>query len=87
MTRQIGFAAIVAALLAGCVSDTPPQRQWTKRDATPEDIRSALFWCSHTERGRSRALGTPADNDRQERQVVDESCMQERGFSKVAPEK
>ncbi|MCW5772670.1 MAG: hypothetical protein KIT16_13590 [Rhodospirillaceae bacterium] len=86
MIKRLGFA-VLTALVAGCASDTPPAQQWTKRDATPEDIRSALFWCSHAERDRPRALGTPADNDRQTRQIVDDECMQKRGFTKAEPQK
>jgi hypothetical protein len=85
MIGRLGLAAIVVALAAGCASDVPPEKQWTRRDATPEDIRSALFWCSHTERDRPRALGTPADSVRRSQTVVDEDCMRKRGFHKVAP--
>ncbi len=80
MILRLGFAAAIAALVVGCQSAKPPEQQWSKRDATPEDVRRDLYWCSTTVEQR-RINQTPAD-ERRIRQVVDEACMEKRGYSR-----
>ena len=80
MILRLGFAALAAALVIGCQATTPPERQWTRKDATPEDIKRDLYWCT-TQIEQRRVLQTPAD-ERRVRQVVDDECMERRGYSK-----
>ena len=80
MIQKLGLAAIAAALLAGCQAVTPPEQQWTKKDATPEDIRRDLYWCT-TKTEQRRIDQTPA-SERRIREVVDEECMEKRGYTK-----
>ncbi len=90
MNIRLGIAASalagLALGLAACAS-TPPDRQWTRPGATPEDVRTALYWCSQTKVDPSRALGTPADGDRRTRTEVDAECMEGRGFSRAPGQK
>jgi hypothetical protein len=80
MSLRLGFAALAAALVLGCQAVAPPEQQWTRKDATPEDVRRDLYWCT-TQVERRRALQTPAD-ERRVREVVDEECMEKRGYRK-----
>ena len=80
MILRLGFAALAAALVIGCQAVTPADQQWTKRDATPEDIRRDLYWCT-TRVEQRRIEQTPA-HERRIREVVDEDCMEKRGYSK-----
>jgi hypothetical protein len=80
MILRLGFAALAAALLVGCQSATPADQQWTKKDATREDVKRDLYWCT-TVRERRTALQTPADQ-RRVTEVVDDECMERRGYSK-----
>ncbi len=80
MFLRIGLAALAAALAMGCQTATPADQQWTKSGATPEDVRRDLYWCTTVQEQR-RALQTPAD-ERRVRQVVDDDCMEKRGYSK-----
>ena len=80
MILRLGFAALAAALVIGCQAITPDDRQWTRKDATPEDIRRDLYWCT-TRVEQRRAGQTPAD-ERRIRSVVDDECMERRGYSK-----
>jgi hypothetical protein len=79
MVLRLGFAALAAIVLAGC-QGTPMHQQWTKQDATPEDIKRDLYWCT-TVREQRRALQTPADEKRVQ-EIVDDECMEKRGYSK-----
>jgi hypothetical protein len=81
MHLRFGLAAWVAALALGCAT-TPPEQQWTKSGATPEDIKRDLYWCSTLTRDPPRALDTPS-TERRVTQKVDEICMQNRGYTKV----
>lgn len=80
MMLRWGMAALAAALVVGCQSGPPAHEQWTKKDATPEDIKRDLYWCTSRVEQR-RALQTPAD-ERRVREVVDEECMERRGYRK-----
>mgnify|MGYP000994551512 CR=1 FL=1 len=80
MVLRLGFAALVAALVMGCQGAAPAHQQWTKQDATPEDIRRDLYWCT-TVREQRRVLQTPADEKRVQ-EIVDEQCMEKRGYRK-----
>lgn len=80
MILRLGFAALAAALLLGCQATTPAYQQWTKKDATPEDIKRDLYWCT-TVREQRRVLQTPAD-ERRAVEVVEDECMEKRGYSK-----
>ncbi len=80
MILRFGMAALAAALVAGCQSAAPAYEQWTKKDATPEDIKRDLYWCTSQVEHR-RALQTPADERRVEN-VVDDECMEKRGYTK-----
>jgi hypothetical protein len=80
MILRLGFAALAAALVTGCQAVTPADQQWTKKDATREDIRRDLYWCT-TVREHRRFGQTPAD-ERRVSEVVDEECMEKRGYTK-----
>ena len=80
MILRLGLAALAAALLIGCQAAAPAHQQWTKKDATVEDIKRDLYWCT-TVREQRRATQTPAD-ERRVHEVVDEDCMEKRGYSK-----
>ena len=80
MILRLGLAAMAAALVMGCQATVPAYQQWTKKDATPEDIRRDLYWCTRQVEFR-RALQTPAD-ERRVHEVVDDECMERRGYSK-----
>ena len=80
MILRLGFAAMAAALVIGCQSVRPADQQWTKQNATPEDIRRDLYWCT-TVREHRRIGQTPTD-ERRVSEVVDEDCMERRGYSK-----
>jgi len=80
MIMRLGIAALAAAFLAGCQTTVPAENQWTRRDATPEDVKRDLYWCTRTVEHR-RAVQTPAD-ERRVSQIVDDECMERRGYSK-----
>ena len=80
MIMRLGLAAMAAALGMGCQAATPAFQQWTKKDATPEDIKRDLYWCT-TKVEQRRAMQTPAD-ERRVTEVVDDECMERRGYSK-----
>jgi hypothetical protein len=80
MILRLGLFGFAAALLLGCQAVTPPERQWTKKDATVEDIKRDLYWCTTT-REQRRATQTPADQ-RRVTEVVDDECMERRGYSR-----
>lgn len=80
MLLRFGFAVLAASLVLGCQSGPSPEQQWTRKDATPEDVRRDLYWCS-TQVEQRRVLQTPAD-ERRVRTVVDDECMEKRGYSK-----
>jgi hypothetical protein len=80
MILRLGFAALAAALVMGCQAATPAHQQWTKQDATPEDIKRDLYWCTSQVEQR-RVQQTPAD-ERRVHSVVDEECMEKRGYRK-----
>ncbi len=80
MIVRLGLAALAAALVMGCQAVTPADRQWTRKDATPEDIRRDLYWCTRKVEQR-RAAQTPAD-ERRITEIVDDECMERRGYSK-----
>lgn len=80
MDLRLGLAALAAMLAAGCTSVAPSHEQWTKQDATPEDIKRDLYWCT-TSVERRRALQTPAD-ERRVATIVDDECMERRGYTK-----
>jgi hypothetical protein len=79
MIPRLGFAVIAAALVIGC-QGTPADQQWTKKDATIEDVRRDLYWCTSV-REQRRAVQTPAD-PRRVTEVVDDECMEKRGYRK-----
>ncbi len=79
MFLRLGIAAVAAALVMGCQA-TPAHQQWTKDGATPEDVKRDLYWCT-TRVSQRRVLDTPA-TERAPRQVVDDDCMERRGYSK-----
>ncbi len=85
MKRWAGYAAGAGALalLAGCATSSPSQ-EWTKPGATPEDVKSALFWCTSQTSERRHVLDTPVA-ERRVRTTVDDDCMEKRGFTKVSP--
>jgi hypothetical protein len=87
MISKLGFAAAAVALLAaGCADEAPLERQWTKTNATPEDVKRDLYWCTTQERERSKAQEGPVE----ERRVfikVNDACMEQRGYNKVVPQK
>ena len=80
MYLRLGFAMLATALMVGCKSVTPAHEQWTKQDATPEDIKRDLYWCT-TIREQRRALQTPSDEKRIQ-EIVDDECMEKRGYRK-----
>jgi hypothetical protein len=80
MDLRLGFAALAAALVMGCQAATPAHQQWTKQDATQEDIKRDLYWCTTVQEQR-RVFQTPAD-ERRVREVVDDECMEKRGYRK-----
>jgi hypothetical protein len=81
MIIRLGFAAVAAALLVGCQAAVAPERQWTKKDATPEDIKRDLYWCTRQVSQR-RPQDTPV-TQRAPVQVVDDECMEKRGYRKT----
>ena len=80
MFLRLGLAAFAAALAMGCQATVPADQQWTKSGATPEDVRRDLYWCTTVQEHR-RVLQSPSD-ERRVRQVVDDECMERRGYSK-----
>ena len=80
MILRLGFAAMAAALVVGCQTTTPADQQWTKKDATVEDVRRDLYWCTRKVEQR-RYAQTPAD-ERRVTEIVDDECMERRGYSK-----
>lgn len=83
MIARLGFAALAATLVMGCQT-TPPEQQWTRRDATPEDVKRDLYWCTTLVPDPPRFSGTPAQERRVTRKIDDE-CMEQRGYTKKAP--
>lgn len=81
MIMRRGLAALVPVLLLGCQT-TPPETQWSKAGATTEDVKRDLYWCTVQRRHRSFVQQSPADARPPER-VVDEACMEGRGYAKV----
>jgi len=84
MILRFGLVVLASALALGCASPSPPEKQWTRKDATPEDVKRDLYWCSREVAERRRATDTPALR-RLTRQQVDDECMQNRGYTKVEP--
>jgi hypothetical protein len=80
MILRLGIAALAVALVIGCQAVRPADQQWTKQNATPEDIRRDLYWCT-TRVEQRRIEQTPA-TERRIRDVVDDECMEKRGYSK-----
>jgi hypothetical protein len=80
MLLRFSFAVLAASLVIGCQAAPSADQQWTKKDATIEDVRRDLYWCT-TVRERRSALQTPAD-PRRVSEVVDDECMEKRGYSK-----
>jgi hypothetical protein len=80
MDLRLGFAALAAALVVGCQAVAPPEQQWTRKNATPEDVKRDLYWCT-TQVEQRRVFQTPAD-ERRVSQVVDDECMERRGYTK-----
>ena len=60
MIVRLGIAALAAAFVMGCQATVPAEKQWTKRDATAEDVKRDLYWCTRRVERRG-ALQTPAD--------------------------
>ena len=84
MILRFAIAALAAALVMGCQT-TPPEQQWSKRDATPEDVKRDLYWCSRVTREPPRVQDTPATSTARMTQKVDDECMEKRGYTKIAP--
>ncbi len=80
MILRLGVSALAAALLIGCQAVTPADQQWTRKDATREDVRRDLYWC--TTRVEQRRIDQTPASERRIRDVVDEECMEKRGYSK-----
>jgi hypothetical protein len=85
MIPRLGFVVLASALALGCAGAPPLEKQWTRKDATPEDVKRDLYWCTVDVRRRSRALDTPALGPPQIERKVDDECMQSRGYTKVEP--
>jgi hypothetical protein len=80
------LVAAVLGLLAACASPAlPPEQQWLRRDATPEDVRRDLYWCSTPTRQRLRVDETGGEITQRRDTVlkVDENCMVGRGYTKA----
>jgi hypothetical protein len=87
MMLRFGFAALAAALALGCAGNPPPEQQWTRQGATPEDVKRDLYWCTREVAARPRALDTPASGRPLVERRVDDECMQNRGYTKVQPKR
>jgi hypothetical protein len=86
MIARLGLAALAAALAFGCSNNAPPaEQQWTKQNATPEDVKRDLYWCTRRTATRPQALETPALGRPRTKQEVDDECMEQRGYTKLAP--
>lgn len=81
MRVQIGLAALVSLLAAGCQT-APPERQWTKPGATVDDVRRDLYWCSSIRRPTPNPNDTPA-TQREAVRSIDSECMEGRGYQRA----
>lgn len=85
MIVRFGAAALATMLVLGCANTAPPEQQWTRQGATPEDVKRDLFWCTGEVAVRSRALETPASGRPRTQVRIDGDCMESRGYKKVSP--
>ena len=83
MAARIGLAAALLLLAACAAGPPPPEAQWTRRDASPEDIKRDLYWCTRTVLGK-REFNAGGNTPRESTQVVNDECMQQRGYTKRA---
>ncbi len=78
------LAAAGIVLLSACAGGPPPEMQWTKRDATPEDVKRDLYWCT-SDRPRPLRIDRTGGEITERRESVlrvDDECMQKRGYTK-----
>lgn len=85
MVSRLGFAALASLLVLGCANPPPPEQQWSRQGATPEDVKRDLFWCTGEVSIPMRALDTPASGRPRSKVTVDDECMETRGYKKVSP--
>ncbi len=83
MTRR-SLAAAALFVVSACAGGPAPEMQWTKRDATPEDVKRDIYWCSTERRSPLRIDRTGGEiTERRETVLrIDEDCMKQRGYAK-----
>ena len=79
MILRLSLALVASSLLLGCQTK-PAEQQWSKSGATVEDVKRDLYWCTNSKR-TPQAEGTPA-TARPPTEVVDDACMENRGYTK-----
>ncbi len=86
MKRSLAPLGCMLALLAACTAAPPPiSEQWTKQDATPEDVKRDAYWCSEVRvTARPNVSESTGFSERRVTQAVNDECMQKRGYTKVA---
>ncbi|MGE0734141.1 MAG: hypothetical protein AB7P50_05235 [Alphaproteobacteria bacterium] len=83
-TRPLFLIPALALTLAACAAS---QATWEKADSDEQQLRSALFWCSRQEPNSAFIkLGTsePKERGKTTQTAVDEECMRNKGWTKVA---
>ena len=87
MPRRLAIAFAALALLAACTntaSNVPEHKRWAKAGAIEDDVKRDLYWCTETRvRPDTRMNSTPANRIVVREQVVDDECMEKRGYRRI----
>lgn len=73
--RAIIAAAAIALALGACAKD----KKWVKEGASPNTLRSDLYWCSRVKVEKFKEFN-PKTPDRRTERHVDAECMRKRGY-------
>lgn len=64
------------SILGACA---PKEKRWVKDGATPNQVKSALYWCQKVRREKFENFNARTPGRKSER-IIDAECMRKRGF-------
>lgn len=80
--KRVSLVAVLIALplgLAACAQQK--EARWVKEDATENQLRSDLYWCTKVKREAFHRHNDPkAAEGRRSYKYIDAQCMRERGW-------